>query len=213
MTTVPHRRCRLKLVAPPKEAEWKTRKDDTGHDENVAQYAIQQDHEWRNELLAIKRTEAQQKLEQALQILRPGTYLFPQPDADIDALVKNGKLLPCSTIRPIPKELALHMRRNECHLNSHKLCIVLCKNAAELASNTADLASNTAESSAVPQSSTTAKTMILVYTGYGLSDDGVWRSHSWVMCHDALHETTEARIAYFGVVCSCTICTRLLPMF
>ena len=41
-----------------------------------------------------------------------------------------------------------------------------------------------------------------VVTGYALSDDGIWRPHSWV--HDGetgeIIETTEKRAIYFGVV-------------
>ena len=37
-------------------------------------------------------------------------------------------------------------------------------------------------------------------TGYALSEDGVWRSHSWLVDirTDALVETTKRRTAYFG---------------
>lgn len=37
-------------------------------------------------------------------------------------------------------------------------------------------------------------------TGYALSDDGLWRSHSWAVRGDALVETTAERAAYWGVV-------------
>lgn len=37
-------------------------------------------------------------------------------------------------------------------------------------------------------------------TGYGLSDDGLWRQHSWVRKDNLLYETTERRDQYFGVV-------------
>jgi hypothetical protein len=42
-----------------------------------------------------------------------------------------------------------------------------------------------------------------VMTGYALSDDGMWRAHSWVAALDrngtpGLLETTEPRLAYFG---------------
>jgi hypothetical protein len=37
-------------------------------------------------------------------------------------------------------------------------------------------------------------------TGYALSDDALWREHSWAVADDgALIETTEARTAYFGI--------------
>jgi hypothetical protein len=38
------------------------------------------------------------------------------------------------------------------------------------------------------------------WAGLALSDDGLWRSHSWVMTsHGALIETTERRLRYFGI--------------
>src|SRR5262249_3506517 len=41
-----------------------------------------------------------------------------------------------------------------------------------------------------------------VYTGYALSNDGIWRPHSWA--HDGVKrqiiETTERRAVYFGLV-------------
>jgi hypothetical protein len=40
-----------------------------------------------------------------------------------------------------------------------------------------------------------------IATGYGLSDDGIWRRHSWIMTADSdLIETTLARDIYFGMV-------------
>jgi hypothetical protein len=37
-------------------------------------------------------------------------------------------------------------------------------------------------------------------TGYALSDDGLWRSHSWgVRANGTIIETTERRCSYFGV--------------
>lgn len=37
-----------------------------------------------------------------------------------------------------------------------------------------------------------------LFTGYGLSEDGVWRQHSWVMEGSTVIETTEERIVYYG---------------
>tara|TARA_Y100000310_G_scaffold103027_1_gene101175 strand:+ start:3056 stop:3604 length:549 start_codon:yes stop_codon:yes gene_type:complete len=39
-------------------------------------------------------------------------------------------------------------------------------------------------------------------TGYALSDDGMWRQHSWCIHQESgkIIETTELRIAYFGFV-------------
>jgi hypothetical protein len=41
-----------------------------------------------------------------------------------------------------------------------------------------------------------------VRTGYALSEDGIWRPHSWVFDAntDDIIETTEARVTYFGFV-------------
>lgn len=40
-----------------------------------------------------------------------------------------------------------------------------------------------------------------IATGYGLSDDGYWRQHSWAIDAEDGHviETTEVRTAYFGI--------------
>jgi len=37
-------------------------------------------------------------------------------------------------------------------------------------------------------------------TGYALSEDGLWRSHSWLLKDSKVYETTESRLMYFGVV-------------
>jgi hypothetical protein len=40
-----------------------------------------------------------------------------------------------------------------------------------------------------------------ITTGYGLSDDGIWRRHSWIMTVNGdLIETTVAREVYFVIV-------------
>jgi hypothetical protein len=39
-----------------------------------------------------------------------------------------------------------------------------------------------------------------VATGYALSEDGLWRQHSWGILRDGVLETTEVRVKYFGVV-------------
>ena len=36
-------------------------------------------------------------------------------------------------------------------------------------------------------------------TGYALSEDGLWRQHSWGMCLDGIVETTKVRVKYFGI--------------
>jgi len=41
-----------------------------------------------------------------------------------------------------------------------------------------------------------------IVTRYALSDDGMWRQHSWVLVGERLVETTEEREQYFGVVLS-----------
>ena len=41
---------------------------------------------------------------------------------------------------------------------------------------------------------------LAIGTGYALSDDGLWREHSWGVASDgAVIETTEPRLRYFGV--------------
>jgi len=39
-----------------------------------------------------------------------------------------------------------------------------------------------------------------IATGYALTDDGLWRQHSWGILRDGVLETTEARLKYFGIV-------------
>lgn len=42
---------------------------------------------------------------------------------------------------------------------------------------------------------------VKIMTGYALSDDKIWRQHSWILKDDKkIIETTEKRIAYFGYV-------------
>jgi hypothetical protein len=36
-------------------------------------------------------------------------------------------------------------------------------------------------------------------TGYALSDDGLWRQHSWCFTADGILETTEMRHTYYGI--------------
>jgi hypothetical protein len=45
------------------------------------------------------------------------------------------------------------------------------------------------------------KTKYNIATGFGLSDDGIWRRHSWIITFGGnLIETTIAREVYFGMV-------------
>ena len=39
-----------------------------------------------------------------------------------------------------------------------------------------------------------------IATGYALSEDGLWRQHSWGVLREGVLETTEARVKYFGIV-------------
>jgi len=39
-----------------------------------------------------------------------------------------------------------------------------------------------------------------IVTGYALSEDGLWRSHSWLLKEGIVFETTEERLKYFGVI-------------
>lgn len=41
--------------------------------------------------------------------------------------------------------------------------------------------------------------LVGVGTGYGLSDDGLWRQHSWGIRSEGILETTEMRTTYFGI--------------
>jgi hypothetical protein len=42
--------------------------------------------------------------------------------------------------------------------------------------------------------------IIGIATGYALSDDGLWRQHSWGLRRDGVLETTEPRAKYFGII-------------
>lgn len=37
-----------------------------------------------------------------------------------------------------------------------------------------------------------------IATGYGLSEDGIWRQHSWLMRGECVVETTVSRLLYYG---------------
>lgn len=39
-------------------------------------------------------------------------------------------------------------------------------------------------------------------SGWALSDDGLWRQHSWAMRGDEIVETTKSRTKYYGVLLS-----------
>jgi hypothetical protein len=39
-----------------------------------------------------------------------------------------------------------------------------------------------------------------VGTGYALSDDGLWRQHSWGILRTGVLETTVVRVKYFGIL-------------
>lgn len=53
-----------------------------------------------------------------------------------------------------------------------------------------------------------------IATGYALSEDGMWRQHSWVVqpltVSWRIWETTEKRVAYFGVVFNDDECEEFL---
>jgi hypothetical protein len=42
--------------------------------------------------------------------------------------------------------------------------------------------------------------IVAIASGYALSDDGLWRQHSWGILRDGILETTEQRSKYFGIV-------------
>lgn len=39
-----------------------------------------------------------------------------------------------------------------------------------------------------------------IATGWALSEDGIWRQHTWILKGKAIIETTEPRTLYYGVV-------------
>lgn len=54
------------------------------------------------------------------------------------------------------------------------------------------------------------KDITRICTGYALSEDGMWRQHSWIIWHKArsnqIIETTVPRILYFGFVMTTEMC-------
>jgi hypothetical protein len=42
--------------------------------------------------------------------------------------------------------------------------------------------------------------LVGIGTGYALSDDGLWRQHSWGVRRRGLVETTRPRVRYFGIM-------------
>jgi hypothetical protein len=50
-----------------------------------------------------------------------------------------------------------------------------------------------------------------ICTGYALSQDGVWRQHSWIYTNnDVVVETTEKRVQYFGYIMTIEECELFL---
>jgi hypothetical protein len=39
-----------------------------------------------------------------------------------------------------------------------------------------------------------------IATGYALSEDGLWRQHTWGLLRDGILETTATRLVYFGII-------------
>jgi hypothetical protein len=44
------------------------------------------------------------------------------------------------------------------------------------------------------------KGLIGIATGYALSEDGLWRQHTWGVMRDGVLESTEERLKYFGLL-------------
>ena len=42
--------------------------------------------------------------------------------------------------------------------------------------------------------------LVGVATGYALSNDGLWRQHTWGVMRDGVLECTEERRKYFGIL-------------
>ena len=42
--------------------------------------------------------------------------------------------------------------------------------------------------------------IVAIATGYALSEDGLWRQHTWGILREGVLETTKARLKYFGIV-------------
>jgi hypothetical protein len=44
--------------------------------------------------------------------------------------------------------------------------------------------------------------IVSIATGYALTEDGLWRQHSWGVLQNGLLETTQERTRYFGILFS-----------
>jgi hypothetical protein len=44
------------------------------------------------------------------------------------------------------------------------------------------------------------KDVVGLGTGYGMTDDGLWRQHSWLVLRQGILETTKERTHYFGIL-------------
>lgn len=100
------------------------------------------------------------------------------PEPDIDYLLEYGK-------QPLNLPVVLEkMGQNQCHENSKDLARQM--NLAR--------GKNIHNKEMEPG-------LTLWMTGYALSDDGLWRQHSWCLDtqENQIIETTESRIAYFGI--------------
>jgi len=42
--------------------------------------------------------------------------------------------------------------------------------------------------------------IVAIATGYALTQDGLWRQHSWGILRDGVLETTVVRVKYFGIL-------------
>lgn len=97
---------------------------------------------------------------------------LPVAEEDIDDILRYGQLWDNTVIQPIKGDTS------RCHSNSANLWYNNRNSCEEH-----DFA-------------------VIICTGYALSEDGIWRQHTWLVMaaprSNNIIETTEKRIAYFG---------------
>ena len=100
-----------------------------------------------------------------------GTRVVEVYEEDLDKLLSRGE-----TISGKPRLVKRGMKRSRCHQNSVYYYDDYVKRNVTL-----DKAQQ-----------------IQIITGWSLSDDGLWRQHTWLKLKNEIIETTTIRESYFG---------------
>ena len=141
----------------------------------------------------IKDADKLLKLRDKLVELGGEECCMPFGDEDIDRILDRGELLIPEPINNQQKKYMVDYleyigEASQCHANS-----------AELYWNNRNNKELTMD--------------VRICTGYALTDDGMWRQHSWIILIDRFNneidtviETTLKRVAYYGVVLTIEEC-------